>query len=81
MGIAGFGKTQLRYDMFDLTRSVDEARRLRKCERIYHRGQEMAWDGKEILPMLIKKHGGINIDGEKKEALKKEEAATEEKSF
>jgi hypothetical protein len=71
MAIAGFGTTQIRYDMFDVERSADEARRLAKCERIYHRGQEMAWDGKEILPMLLEKHGGIRIDDEKKEALKR----------
>lgn len=70
MAIAGFGKSQLRYDMFDITRSADEARRLTKCERIYHRSQEMAWDGKAILAMLIEKHGGIHISDEKKEALK-----------
>lgn len=71
MGIAGFGRTQIRYDMFDVVRSAEEARRLAKCERIYHRGQEMAWDGREILPMLIEKHGGIHVPPEKKEALKR----------
>lgn len=71
MGIAGFGPTQIRYDMFDIVRDAKEARRFAKCERIYHRAQEMAWDGKDILPMLIEKHGGIHVDGEKKEALKR----------
>jgi len=71
MGIAGFGNTKIRYDMFDLVRDAGEARRLVKCERIYHRAQEMAWDGKEILPMLMEKHGGIQIDDDKKEALKR----------
>ncbi len=70
MGFAGFGKTQLRYDMFDLVRDAKEAKRFAKCERIYHRSQTMAWDGKEILPMLIEKHGAITVDDEKKEALK-----------
>ena len=58
MSLAGFGPSQIRYDMFDLVKSAEEARRLDKCERIYHRGQDMAWDGREILPMLIKQHGG-----------------------
>ena len=71
MAIAGFGKTQIRYDMFDIARSAKEARRLGKCERLYHRGQEMAWDGKAILPMLLEKHGGIHVSDEKKEALKR----------
>ena len=71
MGIAGFGKTELRYDMFDIVRNADEARRMRKCESIYHKGQTMAWDGKEILPMLLEKHGGVHVPAEKKEALKR----------
>jgi len=71
VGFAGFGKTELRYDMFDIVTNAKEAKRLTKCERIYHRGQQMAWDGKDILPMLIEKHGGVHIAPEKKEALKK----------
>ncbi|MBI4956772.1 MAG: ferritin-like domain-containing protein [Myxococcales bacterium] len=71
MGIAGFGKTEIRYDMFALEQSADEAKRLVKCESIYHRGQEMAWDGKDILKMLVDKHGGIHVAPEKKEALKR----------
>jgi hypothetical protein len=71
MAYAGFGKTELRYDMFDIVRNASEAKRLSKCERIYHRGQEMAWDGKEILPMLLAQHGGIRIAPEKKQALER----------
>jgi hypothetical protein len=57
--------------MFSLARSADEAKRYAKCERIYHKGQELAWDGKEILPMLLEKHGGVRIDPEKREPLKR----------
>jgi len=71
MGIAGFGRTKIDYGMFDLSSSADEAKRLTKCERIYHRGQHLAWDGKEILPMLLEQHGGIQIEGAHKEALKR----------
>lgn len=71
MGIAGFGRSQISYDMFDLAHSAAEAKRLTKCERIYHRGQSLAWDGKEILPMLLKEHGGIHIEPEKKKALER----------
>jgi len=71
MAWAGFGRTQIRYDMFDLERSAGEAKRLDKCEAIYHRGQQVAWDGTEVLPMLLRKHGGIHIAPEKKEALKR----------
>jgi hypothetical protein len=71
MGIAGFGKTEIRYDMFDIVQNANEAKRMAKCERIYHRGQEMAWDGKEILQMLKEKHGGIHVDPEKTKALER----------
>ncbi len=71
MGFAGFGRTELRYDMFDIHRSAEEAKRFAKCERIYHIGQDLAWDGKEILTMLLKEHGGIKLDPKHKEALKR----------
>jgi hypothetical protein len=71
VGIAGYGKTEIQYDMFDFVKNASEAKRFAKCERIYHRGQTMAWDGKEVLPMLIEKHGGIKISQEKKEALER----------
>jgi hypothetical protein len=71
MGIAGFGKTKINYGMFDLDHSAKEAKRLDKCERIYHRGQHLAWNGKEILTELLDKHGGINIDPDKKKALER----------
>jgi len=71
MAIAGFGPTQLRYDMFDLARSADEARRLHKCENIYHRGQTLAWDGKEVLAELLARHGGVKVPPDKAAALEK----------
>jgi hypothetical protein len=67
--IPGFGSSPIRYDMFDLVRDAEEARRLDKCERIYHRGQQMAWDGKEILPMLLQKHGGVKLAPELRRPL------------
>ncbi len=71
MAFAGFGKTQIPYDMFDMERNAAEAKRFAKCERIYHKAQEIAWDGKTILPMLMEKHGGINLEPEKAEAVKR----------
>jgi hypothetical protein len=71
MAMFGRGKTHIPYDMFALERDAHEAKRFAKCERIYHKGQELAWDGKEILPMLLEKHGGIHLDPERKEALKR----------
>jgi hypothetical protein len=71
VSILGYGRTTIPYDMFDLARSAEDARRYAKCERIYHKGQELAWDGKEILPMLIRKHGPVRVEPEVKEALKR----------
>jgi hypothetical protein len=71
MNLLRRSKSPLPYDMFSLARSADEAKRYAKCERIYHRGQELAWDGKEILAMLLEKHGGVHIDPEKREPLKR----------
>ncbi len=66
----GLFRTQIRYDMFDLTRSADEARRMVKCQSIYHRGQELAWEGRDVLAELIAKHGGVHIaDPAKRAAL------------
>ena len=61
MGFLGFGGSRLTYDMFDLARNAAEAKRFATCERIYHKGQVLAWDGKEILPMLLEKHGGVRV--------------------
>ena len=69
--VFGFGKTHIPYEMFDVERNAKEAKRFVKCERIYHRGQEVAWDGKEILSELIEKHGGIHVPEAKKQALKR----------
>lgn len=37
--------------------------------RIYHKGHEQAWDGRQILDELVEKHGGINFPPEKREAF------------
>jgi hypothetical protein len=71
MSFFGLGRTEIRYDMFDVTRNAEEAKRFARCERIYHIGQELAWDGHDVLPMLLKQHGGIQIDPEKRDALKR----------
>jgi hypothetical protein len=39
--------------------------------RIYHKGHEQAWDGRQVLDELIAKHGGIHFPPEKKEAFAK----------
>jgi len=71
MGIAGFGRTQLSYDMFDVTRSAGEAKRMVKCASIYHRGQELAWDGRDVLGEAIARHGGVHLDPARRAALER----------
>src|SRR6188474_2621293 len=37
--------------------------------RIYHKGHEQAWDGRQVLDELVEKHGGIHFPEDKREAL------------
>jgi hypothetical protein len=39
--------------------------------RIYHKGHEQAWDGRQILDELVEKHGGIHFPEDKREAFGK----------
>lgn len=71
MSYAGFGSTQLRFDMFDLHTSANEARRRVKLAHLYHRGQELAWDGREVLRSLLDKHGGIRLAEDKRPHMAK----------
>lgn len=59
----------LPYDMFDVTRSANEARRAEKLANIYHKGQSLAWNGREVLSALIKKHGGVHLPDKERKAL------------
>lgn len=59
------------YDMFDALRSDKEVRAARKMEGIYHKGQDKAWNGKELLDELVKKHGGVDLPSETIEPLKR----------
>ncbi len=61
----------LSFDMFDLARSAAEAKRYNKCENIYHKGQSMAWNGKEVLQMLVEKHGEPKMDEQTRKALQR----------
>jgi hypothetical protein len=71
MSFAGFGKSRIPFDMFALARSADEAKRLAKLGNLYHRGQELAWDGRAVLKELIAKHGGIQLAPELRTATGK----------
>ncbi|MCC6551725.1 MAG: ferritin-like domain-containing protein [Polyangiaceae bacterium] len=59
----------LPYDMFDLARSAADARRFERAGAIYHRGQELAWDGRAVLAELVGRHGGVRVPEDKRDAL------------
>jgi hypothetical protein len=69
MSFAGFGRSKLPFDMFNLKRSAAEAKRAEKLANIYHRGQELAWDGRKVLGDLMERHGGVHMEPEKAQAL------------
>ncbi len=56
-----------------LEESVEERarERLDKLERLYHIGQDNAWDGRETLAALIAKHGPPRLDPPRKQAALK----------
>lgn len=59
----------LPYDMFAPGRFDLEARNAQVLERIYHKGQQFSWDGREVLDALIKQHGPPRLDEQKRGAL------------
>lgn len=66
---AGFGRSQIPFDMFDLAREASVARRSTKLANLYHKGQDLAWDGREVLSGLLQKHGGIDLGARERQAL------------
>lgn len=59
----------LPFDMFDETRTAEEARRARKLEGIYHKGQQKVWDGRKTLSELLERHGGVRLPTEQRQAI------------
>jgi hypothetical protein len=60
---------RLPYAMFDMRRSAEEARRYDRMGTIYHRGQDLAWNGRAVLAETVARHGGVHIPESKKAAL------------
>jgi hypothetical protein len=54
-------KSRIPFDMLSLERSAEEARRHDKLRHIYHRGQDLAWDGRAVLKELLARHGGVQV--------------------
>jgi hypothetical protein len=62
-------RSQIPFDMFDAPRLADEARRAQKLASLYHRGQDLAWDGRAVLAELVAKHGGVRVRDDQRAAL------------
>lgn len=59
----------LPYQMFDLAKLAYEAKKATVLENVYHKAQERAWSGREILPVMVEKHGPPTLPQREKEAL------------
>ena len=57
------------YGMFKLDDYGLAAKNARVLERIYHKGQDFAWDGREVLASLIEEHGPPTLPEDTKRAL------------
>jgi hypothetical protein len=57
------------YQLFDNDHVRETQQKFGRLERLYHHGQEQAWDGRKVLRELLDKHGGIHISDEKREAI------------
>jgi hypothetical protein len=64
-------KSRIPFDMLTLDKSADEARRHDKLRHIYHRGQDLAWDGRGVLKELLARHGGVKVAPEVARPLSK----------
>jgi hypothetical protein len=56
--------------MFDPERVAADVDDARKMERLYHRGQERAWNGKQVLDDLCTEHGDHALDAQERAALR-----------
>ena len=63
-------KGPLPYDMFDRATTDREVAQAKRLERIYHKGQDKIWDGRDILAELVAKHGRPNLPPERAQAVK-----------
>lgn len=63
-------QSRIPFHMFDAGSVADEAAAARKLERLYHRGQERAWAGTEVLTALAEEHGPSRLDAEGRAALR-----------
>jgi hypothetical protein len=63
--------TALTTSMFDVDRTKEEASKAVKLERLYHKGQNLAWRGQETLEELVARHGRPSLPPEQARALRR----------
>ena len=61
------GDGRIPYEMFEQERTVREVKAARQLSRMYHKGQDKAWEGEVLLQELVEKHGGVRLEPEKLE--------------
>lgn len=64
--VAGSSKMIIPFDVYYNFLSGDRD----KLDRVYHKGQDKIWDGKEVLDSLFEKHGDLDLSPEHSLALK-----------
>ncbi len=57
------------YHLMDRDYLAEAQEKYDRVERLYHVAHKQAWDGKQVLADLVKKHGGIRLADDKKRAL------------
>ena len=57
------------YQLLDSEHVAAAQDKFDRLQRLYHVGQTQAWDGKKVLSDLLRKHGGIKIPDEQREAI------------
>lgn len=55
---------------FSVEELEQRTKRLQRLENLYHKGQDAAWDGKKVLADLVKEHGPVHVDPEKRDAIR-----------
>ncbi|MSP24674.1 MAG: ferritin-like domain-containing protein [Myxococcales bacterium] len=68
LGSSGAKKQWPPYELIEDTIETTARAKLDKLERLYHKGQDLAWDGREVLNALVEKHGRPRIPEDKKES-------------
>jgi hypothetical protein len=57
------------YRLLERDYLAEAQRKYDRLERLYHVGYKQAWDGKQVLAELLRKHGGVRLEPRKKRAL------------